>query len=255
MAMIKVPEGKPSGTLGPEAVGKLWFAFTALSCVIGMTLARSELGTGGLFVCWVFTTLLATCIVLAVRGPRFRGTNWIGLSTLAGVMSTAAVGLATGLGAAGVVWILAIAATSRAGRRVAYSWLVKGVPRNAADDPVTRVLVVPPAPPPDLPTATLRDLDDEELCLAWRRSFVQLQHATSASVRMLRVQQRQLILDELERRNPHGLAAWLASGCRAAGNPLPFLARTRSIPAESTERTGSAEPPEAEGDEGSRRAS
>lgn len=236
--------------------GLLWCALTALSGVIGMALARAELGTGGLFVCWAFTTLLAMCIVLAVRGPRFRGTNWIRLSALGGVMSTAAVGLATGLGAAGVVWILAIVATSRAGRRLVPARPVETPARGGPRDPATRATpVVPPAPPPDLPTATLRELDDEELCLAWRRSFVQLQQATSASVRMLRVQQRQLILDELERRNPDGLAAWLASGCRAAGNPLPFLARTRPVSAESTGSTGSPEPPEAEGDEGSRRAS
>lgn len=115
--------------------------------------------------------------------------------------------------------------------------------------------MVAPVPRPEMPPATLRDLDDEELCLAWRRSFVQLQHATSASVRMLRVQQRQLILDELERRSPDGLAAWLASGCRAAGNPLPFLVRTRSVSAEGRGTTGSAEPPEADGEEGGRRAS
>jgi hypothetical protein len=234
----------------------LWWAFTAVSCAVGMTLARAELGTGGLLVCWSFTTLLATCIVLAVRGPRFRGTNWVRLSILAGVMSTAALGVGMGLGAAGVVWILAIAATSRVGRRLVHAWPVDDRPRDTSDDPVTRAAsAVTPAPAPDLPTATLRDLDDEALCLAWRRSFVQLQQATSASVRMLRVQQRQLLLDELERRNPDGLAAWLASGCRAAGNPLPYLARTRSISAEGTGSAGTAEPPEADGDGSTRRAS
>jgi hypothetical protein len=38
---------------------------------------------------------------------------------------------------------------------------------------------------------------------------------------------RQRFLDEFERRNSSGLAAWLASGARAAGNPLPYLTESR----------------------------
>ena len=32
-----------------------------------------------------------------------------------------------------------------------------------------------------------------------------------------------MYLDELERRNASGFAAWLASGPQAAGDPLPYL--------------------------------
>jgi len=39
------------------------------------------------------------------------------------------------------------------------------------------------------------------------------------------VEQRQLYLDEFERRNPTGLAEWLASGARAAGDPTRFIMR------------------------------
>ncbi|MEV0291454.1 hypothetical protein AB0H36_45640 [Kribbella sp. NPDC050820] len=67
------------------------------------------------------------------------------------------------------------------------------------------------------------DLSDEELSLAWRASFPALQRATSPAQRLRIVAERQEYLDELERRSPRGLAAWLASGARAAGDPRPYL--------------------------------
>ena len=66
-------------------------------------------------------------------------------------------------------------------------------------------------------------LDDAALCRTWRRSFVQMGADCSAEVRLTVVDHRRRCLDELERRSPDGFAAWLASGARAAGDPLPFL--------------------------------
>jgi hypothetical protein len=37
------------------------------------------------------------------------------------------------------------------------------------------------------------------------------------------VEARRDYIDELERRSPHGLMAWLASGARAAGDPSRFI--------------------------------
>ena len=73
------------------------------------------------------------------------------------------------------------------------------------------------------PVGGLESLDDDALCLAWRRSFLVLQSARSDRDRLAVVAQRQRYLDELERRSPQALETWLASGARAAGNPLPFL--------------------------------
>jgi len=73
-----------------------------------------------------------------------------------------------------------------------------------------------------LPTAP-EDLDDDALCWEWRRSYVVLQRSRSEATRLHVVQVRQAYLDELERRNAMGLAAWLASGARAAGNPSRFI--------------------------------
>jgi hypothetical protein len=68
-------------------------------------------------------------------------------------------------------------------------------------------------------------LTDEELCRGWRASYKVLQHQPSAAQMAAAVAERQTYLDELERRNPRGFAAWLASGARAPGNPLPYLTR------------------------------
>jgi hypothetical protein len=63
----------------------------------------------------------------------------------------------------------------------------------------------------------------DELCLAWRRSFVQLQHAGDERGRHIVISSRQAYLDELERRDPPGFAKWLDSGARAAGDPSRFV--------------------------------
>jgi hypothetical protein len=75
-------------------------------------------------------------------------------------------------------------------------------------------------------TDELSLLTDEQLCQAWRTSYRALEGGPSG-IRMGAVAERQRVLDEFERRNSRGLAAWLASGARAAGNPLPYLAEGR----------------------------
>lgn len=82
-------------------------------------------------------------------------------------------------------------------------------------------------------SAVFRSLSDAEVCQVWRSSFSALQRASSLSQRMRIVAARQDCLDEFERRCPHGLTAWLASGARAAGNPSRFVVGT----------SGSSRPP------------
>jgi hypothetical protein len=70
-------------------------------------------------------------------------------------------------------------------------------------------------------------LTDEQLCRAWSVSYRALQDGSPGIQMMDAVAVRQRFLDEFERRNSSGLAAWLASGARAAGNPLPYLTESR----------------------------
>ncbi|WP_410790600.1 hypothetical protein [Kribbella sp. C-35] len=66
-------------------------------------------------------------------------------------------------------------------------------------------------------------LSDEALCVAWRASFSALQRAGTPALRLRIVEERRAYLDEIERRTAHGMAAWLASGPRAAGDPSRFV--------------------------------
>lgn len=63
---------------------------------------------------------------------------------------------------------------------------------------------------------------DEQLCWAWRVSYGQLAHAPGHKLDRLALQRRRY-LDELERRNPTGFAAWLGSGARAPSNPARYI--------------------------------
>lgn len=66
----------------------------------------------------------------------------------------------------------------------------------------------------------------QDLCHAWRVSYVRLQRARSETVRARIVAARQTYLDELARRNPDGFEAWLQAGARAASDPARFLGDT-----------------------------
>jgi hypothetical protein len=105
--------------------------------------------------------------------------------------------------------------------------------RTAAKKPPPQLASSPVAvaPPIDLPeprylvavARCLCELSDEELCLAWRRSFKQLQTAAGADRRSAMADVRRAYLDELERRQPEAFDAWIASGARAAGDPARFF--------------------------------
>lgn len=67
------------------------------------------------------------------------------------------------------------------------------------------------------------ELSVEELCLAWRRSFTQLSKARTDQERLAAASAREIVLGELERRDPQGFAEWLDSGPRAAGDPTRYF--------------------------------
>jgi hypothetical protein len=84
-------------------------------------------------------------------------------------------------------------------------------------DPLLRTLLA--APP--------HTLSNEELCRAWRRSFLALEAANTVAERSAVVRLRMAYLDQLEDRDAPALAAWLASGARAASGPDRFLTDTQ----------------------------
>ena len=72
-------------------------------------------------------------------------------------------------------------------------------------------------------------LTDTQLCQSWCASYMVLHQRPSPVQMIATVAERQRYLDEFERRNASGFAAWLASGgARGSSNPLPYLVGGRT---------------------------
>jgi len=112
-------------------------------------------------------------------------------------LAIAGMGAVLGIGVAGVVLIVGLSSPAA----------VRLYRRSLQRTPQTE------APP----------VSTAELCRQWQNSHEALRRATSADARLRIVQARQRCLDELEKRDPEGLSAWLASTASAAGDPSRFL--------------------------------
>lgn len=180
-------------------------------------------GPAGAFICVLLAALGSVVVASALwSGNEGRqAVRGLGRAVLAAVLLVpAAIGLIGALGFSGVLIVLVLAATSPVVLAFARArWFVPEDPPPAEpEEPVPA-----PSHSPRADAAEIGFLSDEELCLAWRRSFLLLEAARSAQARLTVVEERQRYLDELYRRSPAGVAAWLAAGARASGNPLPYV--------------------------------
>jgi hypothetical protein len=137
------------------------------------------------------------------------------------VAGTAAVGLALALGGGFLPVVLFLVLTSPRAVATCGRWLASA-PRITTADLGAALVATAWASPGFVPLASeaqelpLRLLTGEELCQRWRASGAQL------SARGLdAVEERLVLLAELERRNPSGFTAWLVSGAP----PETLLAR------------------------------
>ncbi|TDO66464.1 hypothetical protein EV651_10429 [Kribbella sp. VKM Ac-2571] len=171
------------------------------------------------------------------RPPRDRRRIVATSTALAAGGTVSFVGLGNLVGAATAVLLLAIivGGSPYAIRRCLH-WLTEHghlaspPPRSVRQDRADRPPRSAPAPilgiePDDAskPRIAPGALSDAALCVAWRASFSALQRAGSPTQRLQVVDDRRAYLDEIERRTAHGMAAWLASGPRAAGDPSRFV--------------------------------
>jgi len=76
---------------------------------------------------------------------------------------------------------------------------------------------------PPFDVADPDSMTDEQLCLAWRGSFIALHQTQDTAGRVRLVEARAGYLDELERRHPAGFARWMAGGARAASDPARYV--------------------------------
>lgn len=74
------------------------------------------------------------------------------------------------------------------------------------------------------PTLTVpTHLSDHDLCLAWESSSRALRRCTTPSGRLEVVRVRQACLDELERRQPEAVRAWVLAGADPDSSPARYL--------------------------------
>ena len=215
---VRAPRSQPRGSL--------WTVTSHLALALGIGCAVSRWG--------VAATLLVTCMFAAsvavianeAWGPERRDIRALLAFGMSGGFATMAViGAVVVLGVAGCVVLVPFLGSQPVVRAAVKSfWRDRwggadssaiGVDATSSDrrEPL---MVAREAEAVEL-------LDDAALCHTWRRSFVLMGSDCSAEVRLSVVDHRRRCLDELERRSPDGFAAWLASGARAAGDPLPFL--------------------------------
>ena len=181
-----------------------------------------------------------------------------------GLAVVVAVGLANSVGAAGVVLVALLLLTRPGLRRSVRAALDRQRTRSRADeeelpdDPLRDLPEVGPEdrddawdrtvpgslateselsgrrPVADVPLDTAPDwsptltvptyLSDQDLCLAWESSSRALRRCTSADERLEVVRVRQACLDELERRQPDAVRAWVLAGADPDSSPARYLA-------------------------------
>jgi hypothetical protein len=174
---------------------------------------------------------LTAALVVALLETHHQRRWWIEVAVAVGGFS-AAVYAVGALAAIGVV--LLVGATSPPALRLFADALRRERGRRAAKAAAsrpTRSDEVLQGAPLDSETygGMVQLLDDHELMAAWRHSHEVLGYTNLPHLRLELVALRQAYLDELERRDPSGFAAWIEAG--AIRDPERFLAlrRTREL--------------------------
>jgi hypothetical protein len=202
-----------------------------LATTAGLVCAIASWGLGGTVISVVVVATATAVVASSVWGADGRSEvpRIVRVTFASGLITPAAVGLIAVFKVAGVLLVVALAATTPALTAKFPRGHRKEDPPAAQPEPVTPAVATASSAggSPDDAARELDSLDDGALCLAWRRSFRLLETAPSTAIRLAVVQPRQKYLDELQRRSPEGLAAWLASGARASGNPLPYVEDAR----------------------------
>jgi transcriptional regulator with XRE-family HTH domain len=199
---------------------------------VGLTLVQSLTGFAALFI--GFAVVGATLMACMVDdSPQRSSTDCVRFATtgalIGGVIASAVAGFVVLLGAAVLLLVVTALASSPYAVGAYGRWLSGALPPSAARlDALARAFAYTvPEYAACQPPSELGLLTDDQLCQAWRASFMALQPQSSTTQKIAAIAERQRYLDELERRNETGFLAWLVSGEPAPGNPLPYLTGTR----------------------------
>jgi hypothetical protein len=210
-----------------SAGATLWRFATTVVTTVGL-LAAAELWGWGTCLAVVLSSGLCAGCVATVTGPARPG-RLIRISALSGGVVAGIAGIVQLTGPVSLLVVLPLAATAPGLWSRVRVWRILATAPAVEQEPTPAPAHEAPGSTSDLEqrvpalVAILGALDDAELCLAWRRSFVLLNEAASPQEKLVVVTLRERYLDELQRRCPSGVSRWLDSGARASGNPLPYL--------------------------------
>jgi hypothetical protein len=208
----------------------LWLSICVPLGVIGTLVALADSPGAVLLVFVAFGAVgcLLTMLLVGVfweRGTGGRARLTAGGALLAGTGISALIGYASLLGGGVLLLAAVVLASSPHAVRFSARWLRSvRTPSTAQLDAVARAFAYASPEFAQFRAPELRDLTDEQLCKRWRISYRAAQRQQSSAVKLIAaVAERQMYLDELERRNSSGFATWLAAGPEAAEDPLTYL--------------------------------
>ena len=182
----------------------VWGCLCGLVVVLGIVAALLVLPAAALVPLFMVPGLLGLMLALLVRADTGR---FVGRVRRA--LAVAAVAGAACVGGAGLLAVLGPSA------------LLIGVIAAAGSPPVVRRFTS--KGDKGEKHDELRELSTLMLCRQWQSSYEELRAEPAVSRRLEIVRERERCLDELERRDPAGLQAWLASSASAASDPARFL--------------------------------
>jgi hypothetical protein len=205
-----------------------WLRCWSLATAFGVGLSFLLWPLQSIVLLWAAVFLSATPLLSLPGSSPEHGPDWLRGVARAGLLATAMLAAIAVAGASGwLAFILILVAA------LSSPWVVARMGTRLSDtlatvmpEPGIEAECAPPEPQPTSPRCgadVLRAMSNHELCMEWRRTFVRLQRASCAQDMGDVVIMRQLLLDEMDRRCPEGLGAWMESGARAAGGPDRFL--------------------------------
>jgi hypothetical protein len=215
---------------------RAWRGAWGLVTAAGVGFSMLELSPAMTLVAVALMSACTTTVVLVVRAPREGATAPPGgarhHTVILGVwLGSGVVAAATFISASPpVALLLALLALFTAPsmlRRCAWGSLLHPAraehPRGSAVPGASTQSKEPGVPACDEVARLLAGLSPGELCILWRSTFWELKKQHTADECLTLVTLRQSCLDEIDRRDPSGLQAWLESGARASGGPERFL--------------------------------
>jgi hypothetical protein len=211
--------------MGMTRYDTIWLVATRTLCAFGVAVACTEWAPSAVAMVFAIGCVLGVTgmTVVHVLGRPVHPRRVIGAAIKAGVVVVATGGLAVPFGLAILLLLLIVALFSPP----VAAWLryrrLSAATSDAVGSPLSADVDGPLGEEPGA-LEDLGDLSDRQLCRAWRKSYFDLTRSRSLPASLRIVQARQEYLDELERRSPHGLSAWLTSGARAAGDPSRYIA-------------------------------